>query len=356
VPDVSDANVPPFVRETLPPALDKAAVARRSAALDGLRGFAIIAVVLYHGRVEWVGGATTIISTFFPLSGFLITRNLMREIETTSQLDFPKFWVRRMRRLMPAAVIGVAFATAVGYWRGIAPRPIEVIAALTGWKNWHFLADGRLADVLVVWWSLSIEEQYYLVYPFVLLALMRFGGRRAAAIGLGAVAAMSLVVVFVWRAHGTERAIEVYYGTHGRLWEILAGCLLALYAQRLPRWFRVPTLVSFGIIVLCQTNLLLEHDLWWAPPIRIMVTVLATVWLIDGVVFSAESRTTRVLGAWPLRPLGLISYEMYMVHATVLVMLPHLGGIRLFTVTGAFMLTVLLSYGVHLLAQRFTAS
>ena len=191
--------------------------------------------------------------------------------------------------------------------------------------------------------------------PFVLLALMRFGGRRAATIGLGAIATLSLVVAFVWRAHGTHRAIEVYYGTHGRLWEVLVGCLLALYARQLPRWFRVPTFVSFGIIVLCQTNLLLEHDIWWAPPVRIVVTILATIWLIDGVVYSRESRTTRVLGAWPLRPLGLISYEIYMVHSTVLAMLPHLGGIRLFTVSGAFLLSVVLSYGVHRLAQRFAA-
>jgi hypothetical protein len=86
-------------------------------ALDGLRGYAAIIVVMVHARVSWMQGGTAIISTFFPLSGFLITRNLLREVDRTQRIDFSRFWSRRVRRLLPASAIGVAVATSASLYK-----------------------------------------------------------------------------------------------------------------------------------------------------------------------------------------------------------------------------------------------
>jgi peptidoglycan/LPS O-acetylase OafA/YrhL len=316
--------------------------------LDGLRGLAIIAVFLYHGRVEWMQGATTAITIFFPLSGYLITRNLLREIEGTGGLQFRVFWVRRFRRLMPAATIAVGFALIVGAWRNVRPTAMETIAALTGWKNWHFLAAGRVGDLLIVWWSLAIEEQYYLVYPGLVLLLLKFGGRRSLTIALSAIALLSFVTLIYSIATG--RAVTVYYGTHGRLWEILSGCLLAI-AGRLPTKLRMPAWVATPILIACQSSLLAHTGSKWADPVRISVTIVATLWFIDAVASRAPSRTLRVMDSWPLKPLGLISYEIYLLHWTLLVALPELRGTRLFTVGGAFGLAIVAAMVLHRITE-----
>ena len=293
-------------------------------------------------------GATTAITIFFPLSGYLITRNLLREVEGTGGLQFRVFWVRRFRRLMPAAAIAIVFAFVVGTLRHVRPTATEMLAALTGWKNWHFLADGRVGDLLIVWWSLAIEEQYYLVYPGLVLLLMKWGGRRTLTIALSAIAVISFATLIYSIATG--RAITVYYGTHGRLWEILAGCLLAI-AGRLPRRLRAPAWLSTLILIGCQSSILAHTSTKWSDPVRIAVTIVATLWFIDAVAARQQSRTLTVMDSWPLKPLGLISYEMYLVHWTVLVALPKLAGIRAFTVSGAFIVTIGLAMILHRITE-----
>lgn len=325
-------------------------------ALDGLRGYAAIIVVMVHARVSWMQGGTAIISTFFPLSGFLITRNLLREIDRTKTVDFRRFWWRRVRRLLPASAIGVGVATAASLYKGLPIRAIDTISSLTGWKNWQMIHWPNIGDpAMSVWWSLAIEEQYYLVYPSLLLVLMLVGKRRGATLALWLIAAASLLYV-VWGYHtGDPQTIhEVYHGTHGRLWEILAGCLLALHGK-LPDRLRVNPFWAFALIVVCQTSWLLS-DVWYEDLARIVLTILGTVWLIDGVCHGRPTVTARLLGSWPLRPLGLISYEIYMLHTSVLLLLPHLGGIRLFTVTGAFLLSAAVGWLVHLIVTPLRAA
>jgi peptidoglycan/LPS O-acetylase OafA/YrhL len=345
------------VTGTSPDTVDVAPAKVYTGALDGLRGYAAIIVVMVHARVAWMQGGTAIISTFFPLSGFLITRNLLREIDRSRTVDFSRFWSRRVRRLLPASAIGVAVATAAEAYKGLRPRAIDTISSLTGWKNWQMIYSPNIADpAMSVWWSLAIEEQYYLVYPSVLLLLMLLARRRGAIAALWLIAASSFVYV-LWGYHTRNPTIihEVYHGTHGRIWEILAGCLLALHGK-LPDRLRVGPLWSFALIVVCQTSLLLHHDVWFEPPLRILLTIIGTVWLIDGVCHGAPTRTGRFLGSWPLRPLGLISYEIYMLHTSVLLLLPHLGGIRLLTVSGAFLLSVAVAWVVHLLVSPLRAN
>ncbi len=326
-------------------------------ALDGLRGYAAIIVVMVHARVSWMQGGTAIISTFFPLSGFLITRNLMREIERSRTIDFSRFWWRRVRRLLPASAIGVAVATSAEIYKDLPIRAIDTISSLTGWKNWQIIYSPNIADpAMSVWWSLAIEEQYYLVYPSLLLLLVLLARRRGATIALWLIATSSLLYV-LWGYHTRNPVTihEVYHGTHGRLWEILAGCLLALHGK-LPDRLRVNPLWAFALIVICQTSWLLRDDVWFEPPLRIFLTIIGTVWLIDGVCHGPPTVTARLLGSWPFRPLGLISYEIYMLHTSVLLLLPHLGGIRLFTVTGAFLLSAAVGWLVHLIVTPLRES
>lgn len=327
-----------------PPIADPTTDLRRNDALDGVRAVAVTAVFLYHARVGWAHGGYLGVSVFFALSGYLITRNLLREVSASGRLDARRFYARRARRLVPASAVAVASAALVAVVRGVPVHVLEVVSALTGWKNWQLLASPSLGDVLVVWWSLAVEEQYYLVYPVVLLALWRFGGRRALAVGLTVAAAVSLGLLMGLTATGHD--MQAYYGTHTRLWELLLGCLLAL-AGRLPRRLRLPASVALAAVLACQTDWWIGRLGDWQAPVRVLVVVIASVALVDALEHGRPGAVHRLLAARPVRWVGAISYEVYLVHTVVLLALPALGGFRPLTVAGTYSLVLVVAALLH---------
>ena len=328
----------------VPPTTDAAIPLRRNDALDGVRAIAVTAVFLYHARVTWGQGGYLGVSVFFALSGYLITRNLLREVERGGRVDAKRFYTRRARRLLPASAVAVVAATVVAAVRAVRPRVIEIVAALSGWKNWQLLADPSLGDSLVVWWSLAVEEQYYLLYPLVFVLLWRLGGRRATGRGLAVAALCSLALLFALTAAG--HTTQAYYGTHTRLWELLLGCLLAV-AGGLPARLRLPAWLPLLVVLGGQTNWFLGRLGHWQHPVRVVVTVLATVALVDALERSPSGSVHRVLAARPLRWVGEVSYEVYLVHTVVLLALPSLGGVRLLTVSAAYALVLAVAALLH---------
>lgn len=327
-----------------PPTADAAAPLRRNDALDGVRAIAVTAVFLYHARVSWWPGGYLGVSVFFALSGYLITRNLLRELGRDGTVDAARFYTRRARRLLPASAVAVLAATVVAGERAVRPRAVEIASALTGWKNWQLLADPSLGDSLVVWWSLAVEEQYYLVYPLAVVLLWRLGGRRAVARGLVAAGAASVALLFVLTATGDTT--QAYYGTHTRLWELLLGCLLAV-AGGLPPRARVPAWASLTVVLACQTHWFPSRLGDWQHPARVVATVLATVLLVDALERTPSGSAHRLLAARPVRWVGEVSYEIYLVHTVVLLALPALGGVRLLTVAGAYALVLVAAALLH---------
>ena len=203
--------------------------------LDGLRGFAVVLVLLFHGAFTWARGGFLGVSLFFTLSGFLITRLLLADFRTNGRIRFLAFWEKRARRLVPAALLATALVIVVSpyLWNDSqrASMPGDVIGAVTYTTNWHALATGNSYGALFAspsplehYWSLAIEEQFYLVMPVlaaVVLGLSR-GSRRAMAIVLSVCAVLSFALTL--HAGSIDRA---YYGTDTRAFEVLVGALLA---------------------------------------------------------------------------------------------------------------------------------
>lgn len=219
------------------------------APLDGIRAIAVVAVLLYHARFPWIPGGYLGVSTFFTLSGFLITSLLLREWNSTGGVSLRSFWVRRVRRLLPAAWAVLALvvaAGALGWWDHEQLRHLrgDVPWSLLQVVNWHFVAaDRSYSDAFAApsplehYWSLAIEQQFYLLFPLVALAVLRAGpSRRPArhrvrnlALVLAVLAAGSLAVNGLLADGSVDRA---YFGSDTRLAELLVGALLATATVR----------------------------------------------------------------------------------------------------------------------------
>jgi peptidoglycan/LPS O-acetylase OafA/YrhL len=216
-------------------------------ALDGVRALAVLAVLLFHAEIPGAPGGFLGVSTFFTLSGFLITRLLLAELARTGTIDLGRFWTRRFRRLMPASLLGLAVVlalahlttdpTALGRLRG------DVFSALAYASNWRFMQTaesyfGIFEDPSPVqhFWSLSIEEQFYLLYPLIVLALWRRRADvgRGLAVPIGALTIAGAAAGVALTTSGASQA-RVYYGTDTRAPELLVGALLALWMTQRDR-------------------------------------------------------------------------------------------------------------------------
>jgi peptidoglycan/LPS O-acetylase OafA/YrhL len=218
---------------------DPEPIADRIAALDGIRAVAIALVLFFHGGFSWAGGGFFGVDVFFVLSGFLITGLLISEFGRDGRIRLGRFWGHRVRRLVPAllamlagvAVYGVAFAPpdTLAQLRG------DAVATLLYGNNWHMIAGGTgyFADLntprpLLHTWSLSIEEQFYLVWPLVVLGVLKWTRSRAVLLGVavaGAGASAVAMSVFAGGGNGESRA---YYGTDTRAQAVLIGAALAI--------------------------------------------------------------------------------------------------------------------------------
>lgn len=302
--------------------------------LDGLRGLAVIGVLLFHGGFTWAEGGFLGVSTFFTLSGFLITNLLVREFDGSKAIALGKFWVRRFRRLLPAALITIALVGLV-WWRIGSPEQLghlrgDMLAAIAYAANWRFYGAGTsYADLfsapspLQHFWSLAIEEQFYLFFPPIVLGVIKLGGRRLLTGLLVAATAVS-VGLELWLGGNVDR---VYYGTDTRAAELLLGALLAVWwsgravrgadAPAESRTGRRTTALADGVGVLAlvamfyawheisQTSTRLAHG-------GFPVYALGTTAIIYAA--TRPGLVTRALSWAPLRWAGLVSYGLYLYH------------------------------------------
>ena len=300
--------------------------------LDGLRTVAVYLVLLFHAGLSWFGGGYVGVDMFFCLSGFLVTSVLMTELQGTGSLRVGRFYSRRVRRLLPAAVV-VVIATCLTFtllWSVVRRAAIvsDAVSALLYYANFHFLAasgDYFAADIdkspFLHFWSLSIEEQFYAVFPVLLLVLYRVGRSRRRSVvlgGLGFLFVLSLADQ-IWFA--TPHADRAYYGTDTRLYQLLAGALLtatfAFTSRRLGR--RPAHLVAVvGIVGIVIVASGLVH---MSPSWRGIGATLASILVLAGLTQAEASPLSRVLSLKPIAYLGRISYGTYLWHWPVIVAL-----------------------------------
>ena len=302
--------------------------------LDGLRALAVYLVLLFHAGSGWFPGGYVGVDVFFVLSGFLVTQLLLRDIVARDSIRLGRFYSRRFRRLLPAAFVALT-VTAVAY-TAIA-SPAEVSAAVGSFKaaflystNWYFIhqSTGYFgADIttnpVLHFWSLAVEEQFYLLWPmllggaFVLTRRIERARRtRVIAIGVAVAAFASAVWALSLRNSDPNHA---YYGTDTRAYELFAGALLALvpasmaYVRNYRRSAKVATVAAVG-------SLLIVASSWFdldAIERGVAVTII-TCALIVGLEAADGGVVKRILSTPTAVYLGKISYGTYLWHWLVI--------------------------------------
>ena len=298
---------------------------RHIAALDGVRALAVGAVVTYHLGAEWLPGGFLGVDLFFVLSGFLITGILLSEVDRTGRLSFSDFFTRRARRLLPAlyllliVVCGwaafVALPQAIGDLRGAA------LAALFYVANWFFILTGQsyFADTmgpspLEHTWSLAIEEQYYLVWPLLVLFLARKAGSRAFVVVTTLLLAASVVLMAVQFDSGDPSI--AYFGTLSRLHELLVGALLAYLVSkgvRLAPSLQWTAWIALAGIVVMMVSVSDVSAFYYRGGSLLFCGF--TAWLLLSLDTGPPQGGTSRLFSWgPLVWIGMLSYGIYLWH------------------------------------------
>ena len=307
------------------------------AGLDGLRALAIAAVLVFHLDPDWLPGGFLGVDVFFVISGFLITTLLVREHRHTGRVDLAGFWTRRARRLLPAllTVVPVAILIArtvetdllVGIRR-------QAVGALTFSTNWLEIAGGSnyfsatSPQLFMNFWSLAVEEQFYLVWPLVTLALLglhrRFGLTQGAmatmVVGIGLASAVLMALTY-----DPVNATRAYYGTDTHLVGLMLGAGLAIVwtgPQRAwtttPRWQSARVwLIGGSAATVAALFLLAGEDNPWTFRLGIPVISLATALLLLASV-DRPGPLRALLEMAPLTWIGRRSYGIYLWHWPVI--------------------------------------
>jgi peptidoglycan/LPS O-acetylase OafA/YrhL len=328
--------------------------------IQALRAVAVLLVVAYHLWPAAVRGGFVGVDVFFVISGFLITSLLLREAERTGTVSLSAFWARRARRILPAALVTILVCAAatvafvpVNYWGQFFA---EMRASTAYVQNWHlasaavdYMAAADGPSPVQHFWSLSVEEQFYLLWPVLIVAAIAIAGRRppsvrraALAAAMGAVTALSVGYSVV---HTTHDPAAAYFVTPTRMWELGAGGLLALAPGRdRPRSAACSALSWMGLAAIGIAAATFSAGTSF-PGCAALVPVLGAI-----AVIWAGSPTRRwspmpVLRLRPVQGLGDLSYSIYLWHWPLIVLAPLVvhGGVTQTRIT-VLMFTLLFAW------------
>jgi peptidoglycan/LPS O-acetylase OafA/YrhL len=309
-------------------------------ALDGLRGLALLAIVVFHAELPWAPGAFLSVSTFFTLSGFLITVLLLEEEHASGRVDLKAFWPRRLRRLLPASLATIALIVVLTAVLGsddqVRSLRGDALASLLYVSNWRFIVTDASYGAIFEspspfahFWTLAIEEQYYLVFPAVLSGLLlvtRTARRWVVALFLVVAAVGSAAWAAYLFRHGATLD-RVYYGTDTRIGELMVGGLLAVGWRRYRSTLARPSAsravavvggVALVVMLALWTQASLTQTFWYQGGL----TLYALLTCVVIVAAMNEGGPTRsILSIEPLAWIGLVSYGAYLWHWPILVWL-----------------------------------
>jgi peptidoglycan/LPS O-acetylase OafA/YrhL len=312
--------------------------------LDGLRTFAVVIIVFFHAGVAGWKNSFIALDLFFVLSGFLVINVVLAEVDKTGRFRLGDYYARRVRRLLPAALLTIVVVAGLFLLVASPPERAALVrdaqASLLYLANWHFVhveADYFAGDIwnspFMHFWSLSVEEQYYIIFPLLILAALKFapGRGRVLLAGLGVLAALSVGSQLYWAQIDPTRA---YFGTDARLFQLLAGAMAAVALREYAR-----KAADGGVVwpvvgpVLAATGLLgyfvMGSELvpMTVSQRNLVATVLASC-LVLGLYTGSASLLSRAFSLPWMTWMGKISYGIYLWHWPAILLLQRIFDVR----------------------------
>ncbi len=304
--------------------------------IEGLRAIAILLVVAAHAGVPWLAGGFIGVDVFFVLSGFLITGKLVQEATTTGRIQLLPFYVRRLRRLLPALLMMLLVVGVVSRWllspAALGEQFLTAQMAALWLSNWYFalgnldyFAPGSETNLYLHTWSLGVEEQFYLVWPALVLWLLARDGERGIArlrIGMWVVLLASLLACI---ALTRTTPLLAFYMMPLRAWQFAAGALVWLMFARTPPASRNLTRASpwiglLGLWLIVASGLLLDAQRAYPGAWALLPTLGAAMVVLAGCLPGEQRGASILLSLPPLQWLGRISYSWYLWHWPVLLL------------------------------------
>ena len=296
-----------------------------------MRALAVGLVVLNHAGVPWLSGGYIGVDVFFVISGFLITQLLIDEADKGSSIDLRNFWARRARRILPMSIL-VTLVTVVAGLFMLEPGKVRDLSAVglgalgfctnivLFFRTSDYLSGVTAPSSLRHFWSLAVEEQFYLLWPLVVFAALKYGKAnwKKWLIGAGALAGVASLVTSILITKGHPGA--GYYLPYSRFWEISAGALLALAGSRFDKIPNMARAVGgwIGLVAIISSAVIFSESTVF-PGYAALLPVVATVLVL--VAGSAKFGSVSLLSLEPMQSLGARSYSLYLWHWPLLVLI-----------------------------------
>ena len=307
--------------------------------IDGLRAIAVVAVILYHLNITWIPGGFLGVDLFFCISGYVITRQLLDSVAAKGGLDLRAFYIARARRLIPALffmLIGTSIIIALWAPDSVHRFVADLPYVLTGTENWHLVAIhqdyfssiGR-APLLQHTWSLAVEAQFYLIWPLVILLVLKYFGKARVAVASLIIAASSGIALFIFSlsldSHGSaviaDRIGHIYFGTDTHSLGLFLGATLAVswvpanlhkeISQRAQDF--IDGIGVIGLLGLLATFLFINENNSAQYQLAFPLAAIFGCATIVSLVHPA-SRFAPLIGSKPLLWIGQRSYAIYLWH------------------------------------------
>lgn len=327
--------------------------------IDGLRAVAVLLVVLYHAKFPVLGGFIGV-DVFFVISGYLITSIIRREV-LAEKFSFSSFYARRIKRILPAYIfmLLIIFAYCCNF---LMPDDLisfakSAVFSLLAVSNFYFYAGtgyfgSASTEPLLHTWSIAVEEQFYIFWPIIMLIMAKIKNKSLAR---GVLLVLFSVSVVVSQYYALNHKNAAYLLLPFRFFELMVGCLLALYQHRISRYATMPGMMSITGVVIIIGNAFFLNESFAFPGLNAIPVCLGAALVIASAFKSDEGMGTRILSIAPVRYIGKISYSIYLWHWPILILATY-RGIELNYFNSGFLVVISIiaaSFSYHFIESPF---